>query len=45
MYGHHYSQRDARTIRKLGKIKTKLSKLRDKIAIVEEPIAVATAEN
>ena len=45
MYDHYYSKRDARTIRKLTLIKTKIKKLRDKIAIVEQPITVATAEN
>ena len=45
MYGHYYNKHDARAIRKLTRIKTKIKKLRDKIAIVEQPTTVATAEN
>lgn len=44
-YGHHYGKSYAKTIRKLEKVKKRIKKLRDKIAIIEEPPVVASAED
>lgn len=44
-YDHKYIKRDARTIRKLRAIKKKINKMRDHIAIIEEPVEVATTDN
>lgn len=43
-YGHHYGKSHTKTIRKLEHIKKRISKLRDKIAIIEAPV-VASADN
>ena len=44
-YGHHYGKNKAKTIRKLEKVKLKINKLRDKIAIIEEPPVIAAADS
>lgn len=43
-YGHHYGKKSSKTIRKLEHVKKRISKLRDKIAIIEEPV-IANADN
>ena len=44
-YGHHYGKSSKKTIRKLENVKKRIKKLRDKIAIIEQPPLVASAED